>query len=504
MNKSKKGNSNILLWIIPSILLVMFLMVTLFNYTAEIRNSNTDTVISNIETKTAALSESYIREIDIIRNVADVMAEYVGTLEELSSEEYQELLKTIVRKVGAQNAFVITSDGTAIDSIGEEPAVLEMLDKDELLCGKTYVSEIVKHPDVFRYQVVIASPIYDGTKSVGAIVVIKTFDRLNKMIISPIYSGKNTYATIAKDGTIIEKAGNVSSLFSVGDNLFEYLEKVTFVKGSYKKVKQNIEANRGGEVTFSVKPDVKESSTYHLVYEPMGDYGGATLTLSMDMQVQKMVDERQKITKKMTSKIIIALIIYISILVVINIFNKAKYIKESRELQSKAETDLLTDLLNKIATEKQIKEYLENEGKDKCAIMFVLDIDNFKKINDTMGHAFGDEVLSTLGRRIKSEFRINDIVGRTGGDEFVVFLKDMKDEGIIRKEADRVASFFRDFNVGEYVKYSATASIGAAVYPVDATDYDGLYKAADQALYKAKRRGKNQLAFYRDEDTASE
>ena len=76
----------------------------------------------------------------------------------------------------------------------------------------------------------------------------------------------------------------------------------------------------------------------------------------------------------------------------------------------------------------------------------------------------------------------------------------MKDEDIMKREADRVATFFRDFKVGEYVKYSATASIGAAVFPIDASDYDSLYKAADQALYKAKRRGKNQLAFYRDEE----
>ena len=194
------------------------------------------------------------------------------------------------------------------------------------------------------------------------------------------------------------------------------------------------------------------------------------------------------------------MIIFVAILVAINVITRAKYIKESKELQDKAETDLLTDLLNKIATEKKIKEYLENEGKEKRSIMFVLDIDNFKKINDTMGHAFGDEVLSTLGRRIKSEFRINDIVGRTGGDEFVVFLKDLKDEDTMKREAERVATFFKNFKVGEYVKYSATASIGAAIFPNDAKDFEALYKAADQALYKAKRRGKNQLAFYEDHD----
>lgn len=68
------------------------------------------------------------------------------------------------------------------------------------------------------------------------------------------------------------------------------------------------------------------------------------------------------------------------------------------------------------------------------------------------------------------------------------------------KEAQKLEYFFKNFQVGEYVKYSATASIGAAVFPADGEDFEALYKSADQALYKAKKRGKNQIAFYDDRD----
>ena len=140
------------------------------------------------------------------------------------------------------------------------------------------------------------------------------------------------------------------------------------------------------------------------------------------------------------------------------------------------------------------------ENPKSLAMMFVLDIDNFKKINDTMGHAFGDEVLSDLGKRISANFRVSDIIGRTGGDEFIIFLKALKDDSNTLREAQKLVNFFKNFQVGEYVKYSATASIGAAVFPADGADFDTLYKAADQALYKAKKRGKNQLVFYDDRD----
>ena len=156
----------------------------------------------------------------------------------------------------------------------------------------------------------------------------------------------------------------------------------------------------------------------------------------------------------------------------------------------------MTDLNNKMATERKIREYME-KYPDKQGVLFVLDVDNFKKINDTMGHAFGDEVLRSLAVRLQSMFRATDIVGRTGGDEFMVFLKDIREISMIEREGRKIEQFFHQFEVGEYVKYSVTASVGAAVFPGDGKSFEELYKAADNALYVSKRHGKNQLSFYK-------
>lgn len=196
-----------------------------------------------------------------------------------------------------------------------------------------------------------------------------------------------------------------------------------------------------------------------------------------------------------TGVVLLLVIIYIFS----NIIDKIRNVGENKALVEKADTDLLTGLNNKIATERKIKEYMK-ENPDDLAMMLIFDIDNFKKINDTMGHAFGDEVLRTLGKHIGENFRVTDIIGRTGGDEFTIFLKSLKDDTNTLREAQKLVDFFREFEAGEYVKYSATASIGAAVFPKDGETFEVLYKAADQALYKAKERGKNQLAFYDDRD----
>ena len=97
---------------------------------------------------------------------------------------------------------------------------------------------------------------------------------------------------------------------------------------------------------------------------------------------------------------------------------------------------------------------------------------------------------------MRNEFRVTDIIGRLGGDEFVLFLKGIKSDDQLQREGERITTFFHQFRAGDYVKYSATASIGGVVVPRDATNFQDAYKAADIALYEAKRRGKNQLVFY--------
>ncbi|MCR5654412.1 MAG: diguanylate cyclase [Lachnospiraceae bacterium] len=177
--------------------------------------------------------------------------------------------------------------------------------------------------------------------------------------------------------------------------------------------------------------------------------------------------------------------------------------KKSEGLQHLAETDQLTGLFNKMTTEKKIREYV-TENPNSQALMFVLDVDNFKKVNDTMGHAFGDQVLKEIGDGLKAQFRSSDIIGRAGGDEFIILLKDIKDTEILVREARKLEHFFQTLQVGGYVKYSATASIGCAIFSQDGQTFEELYKAADQALYQAKRRGKNQLAFFKEPEGFSQ
>lgn len=158
-----------------------------------------------------------------------------------------------------------------------------------------------------------------------------------------------------------------------------------------------------------------------------------------------------------------------------------------------SETDGLTGLVNKSAAEKQINERLKRADK---GILFVMDADGFKQINDRYGHAAGDLALSRLGDCMRQTFRKGDILGRIGGDEMCVFAENMDNPGIAAYKAELLQKNLQ--SAAREETPSMTLSIGIACFPSDALTYRELFHAADQAMYAAKQRGKGQVCFYSD------
>lgn len=179
------------------------------------------------------------------------------------------------------------------------------------------------------------------------------------------------------------------------------------------------------------------------------------------------------------------------------IFNIDDEMQAMDRLRSQAEQDSLTGLYNRKETEKRIKQFLDSRPELNCAL-FMVDMDNFKLINDTNGHMVGDVVLSEAALTMKSLMRSTDIVGRIGGDEFTVFMKDIPSKHAAEKKAERLTDSFRHLFEHEKFSVQLSCSIGVAVYPEDGRDFKTLYKHADQALYQAKTNGKNKYVMYDD------
>lgn len=171
--------------------------------------------------------------------------------------------------------------------------------------------------------------------------------------------------------------------------------------------------------------------------------------------------------------------------------------REEQELHKAAEFDEMTGLLNRASITKKITAFLGTEGADSSHHLLMIDVDNFKKLNDTKGHQEGDKLLIDLANTMKSCFRNTDLVGRVGGDEFFVFMKHCPHGNITEKKAlalmeavDEICAPFKDIGV--------CISVGISNYPADGIALSELYKKADDALYYAKQHGKHSFVFAKD------
>ena len=168
------------------------------------------------------------------------------------------------------------------------------------------------------------------------------------------------------------------------------------------------------------------------------------------------------------------------------------------DLRRRAELDALTGLYNHAEIERRAELYLAGKPETICA-MFVIDVDNFKLVNDRQGHLFGDAVLAELAAGMKKLTRKSDVIGRIGGDEFAIFLKDIPSSQIVEEKARKLLAMFQQLFQEEKQPVEVTCSIGLAIYPWDGNNYQTLYHCADLALYQAKSQGKNQYARYNAE-----
>ena len=163
-------------------------------------------------------------------------------------------------------------------------------------------------------------------------------------------------------------------------------------------------------------------------------------------------------------------------------------------MQHKAERDPLTGIYNRAVFEKYVNEVLADSSKRQHAF-FLLDIDDFKNVNDSRGHAFGDTVLCELTANLERSFRSSDLLGRIGGDEFAVLMCDITSMENALVKAGQICSLYTKGAAKEGLKISC--SIGMVFCESDdGAAFDDLYQKADSALYKAKGKGKNVFVVF--------
>jgi diguanylate cyclase (GGDEF)-like protein len=167
-----------------------------------------------------------------------------------------------------------------------------------------------------------------------------------------------------------------------------------------------------------------------------------------------------------------------------------------QELRSMAESDPLTGLANRASFMERLRHAMAHAaGRARPMALLYLDIDHFKRINDTLGHAAGDELLRTIALRLQDSVRTTDTVARLGGDEFTVVLSEMRDAGDAEVVARKVGNAVRQPLILEGRTLTITSSIGIVLYRGESLEASDLIRRADEALYRAKTEGRDRFMF---------
>ncbi|MGL4107445.1 diguanylate cyclase domain-containing protein [Clostridium sp. LP20] len=174
--------------------------------------------------------------------------------------------------------------------------------------------------------------------------------------------------------------------------------------------------------------------------------------------------------------------------------------KKSKEISLRydAERDQLTGIYNRRMTENSIIDTLKDNSERRVHALFSIDLDGFKSVNDSHGHMIGDELLIEMARELRGILRKGDILGRMGGDEFIILLKDIKDKKQIELKANEICNTLRSLKIIKRENLNVSGSVGISISPMDGTNFSELYKKADEALYVAKNAGKDQYVIYDD------
>jgi diguanylate cyclase (GGDEF)-like protein len=194
----------------------------------------------------------------------------------------------------------------------------------------------------------------------------------------------------------------------------------------------------------------------------------------------------------------------VSVVFVALVIKNNTHHKKNGDLQKILALDSLTSLLNRRGIDDFFNDLIKKHKNNdtKFAILY-LDLDNFKTINDTLGHHVGDLALIEVSKRLQTIVRENDAVGRIGGDEFVLLIDDIIESEKALLMAQRIIKEFERLITIEKHQIKISFSIGISIFPFNGSDQKTLFKSADIAMYQAKTEGKNDFRFYTDALNAS-
>ncbi len=337
------------------------------------------------------------------------------------------------------------------------------------------------------------------TASLFGIYYLDTF---SSVLDLKSFGGEAFYHLCQVDGTPLILSGSSNNLFSGGD-MYDFIGSLDMQNGHTPvSLREDMEQGRSAILKYIVNG---EERTAVMVTVPGTDW--CVVSILLNEVTEDMTDTINNTTITFAVIVIFIFGMYLIFTIIANFKNESMLIKAlesshslTNSLQSTIETDLLTNTYSRAAAQEKISEVIaRSDEQGYIHTLIIADVDNFKQINDTYGHQAGDEYLLEFVSALKSSLRMGDILGRLGGDEFIIMLNNISSKENALTVIHRIMSNVNAISLKDVDLATVGISIGAVMVPEYSTDYVKLNNLADKALYVAKNAGKSTYAFYEEE-----
>ena len=440
---------------------------------SSVEKNSRETLITNVTQQ----SEHLNTILNINYSYLNVLAKELSKSKDLFSEDNISLIKAFMENTDLNRTAIIDSDGNALYDNNVVKNVAHRRYFKESMQGKQSLSDPLESSVDQQTRVILCVPIYKNNQVIGVVGGSYNVTKLGNMLFDDLFEGQGKSFIVDQDGNLITRDKEYTKKHNINtvDNLFDVCDQKK-IKTDFKNQKSDL-----------IQVQTKKNESLYLAYSPLKINDWMICYIVPVLVAQEsytFITHYETLLATFIGFIVLSLMAYLA----------HSSSKENKYLIHLSEIDPLTSVFNKETTQKLIEQKLNN--KEHCCFL-ILDVDAFKSVNDTYGHAVGDKVLENLGLLFKNHFRQSDIVGRIGGDEFIILIQD---ENITESRIQSLLQKVNELKIEELKDFKLSISIGIAFAPKDGTTFMELYRHADQALYQTKRTGKNNYKIYKNDE----
>ena len=471
--QEKNFIKNYIVAVTTFILTLIMGIVSFFNgVSIAVQKNSKETLITNV----ARQSEHLNKILKLNYSYLNALAENLSKSEDLFSKNNLHTIKSLMNNTDLDRTAIINTNGDVLYDNEVVKNVAHRRYFKEVMEGKQSLSDPLESSVDQQTRVILCVPIYKDNQVVGAVGGSYNVTKLGNMLFGDLFDGKGKSFIVDQDGNLITKDKEYTKKHNIKviDNLFDVCKQ--------KKVKQDFKKQKSNLVLIKTN-----NKSLYLAYSPLkiNDWMvGYVVDVHTAQESYTFIAQYETLLASFLGFIVLSLIAYLA-------YSNSK---ENKYLIQLSQIDPLTSVYNKETTQAFIEQKLKNK---ESAVFLILDVDAFKAVNDNYGHAVGDKVLAQLGKLFKNHFRQTDIVGRIGGDEFIILIQD---ENIAESRIRSLLEKVNELKIEELQGFTLSISIGIAFAPNHGTTFIELYRHADHALYQTKRSGKNNYKIYENDE----